>query len=417
MGWNSYDSYGGDVNEQEVKASADYMAAHLARYGWKYVVVDYYWYYPSGRVEGRPAMDRFGRLLPALNRFPSAAGGRGFKPLADYVHRKRLKFGIHIMRGIPRAAVEQNLPILGTKARARDVANLLNTCSWSKAMYGVDASKAAGRAYYNSIARLYAHWGVDYIKADDMSRADDPEGELYHAPEIEALRQAMTSSGRPMVLSLSPGPTPLVDAVHAARYSQLWRISNDMWDNWQQVADQFGYCRLWASYAGPNHWPDADMLPLGRLRLRGFPDGPRMTRLTHDEQRTLMTLWVISRSPLMIGADLPSLDRFTLSLFTNPEVLSVDQHSSNGRQLFARDDEIAWVANVAHGRGKYVALFSLNDSQPQNIGVSWSELGLQGKCAVRNLWERKNLGTYATRFSVEISPHGAGLYEIQPARM
>jgi alpha-galactosidase len=417
LGWNSYDCYGGAVNEHEVKANADYMAEHLARYGWKYVVVDYYWYYATGTVKGIPAMDRYGRLIPDPKRFPSSGDGQGFKPLADYVHSKGLKFGIHIMRGIPRAAVEANLPVFGANAHARDVANLLNSCSWSKAMDGVDVSKAPGQAYYDSIARLYAQWGVDYIKADDMSRAEDPYGEIYHAPEIAALRRAMTRTGRPMVLSLSPGPTPLSDASDAEHHAQLWRISNDIWDNWQQVADQFGYCRLWAPYSGPNHWPDADMLPLGHLQLRGFSGAfgkPHITHLTHDEQRTLMTLWFIFRSPLMIGADLPSLDAFTLALFTNPEALEVDQHSSGNHQLFARGQQIAWIANAPGGRAKYVALFNLADSQPEKIAVSWSELGLRGQCAVRDLWLRKNAGTYQRNFSAEIPPHGAALYRINP---
>ncbi|MGH9470657.1 MAG: glycoside hydrolase family 27 protein [Terriglobia bacterium] len=413
MGWNSYDCYGGDVDEQEVKANAGYMAAHLAFYGWKYIVVDYYWYYPSGQVHGTPAMDRYGRLVPALNRFPSAAGGRGFKPLADYVHSKGLKFGIHIMRGIPRAAVERNLPVLGTNARAGDIANRLNDCSWSKAMYGVDVSKPAGQAYYRSLAKLYASWDVDYIKADDMSNAANPYGELYHAPEIEALRRAMTATGRPMVLSLSPGPTALADGSNAEYYSQLWRISGDMWDNWGQVANQFGYCRLWAPYVGPNHWPDADMLPLGRLRIRGFADAPRATRLTHDEQRTLMTLWFIFRSPLMIGADLPSLDPFTLSLFTNPEVLAVDQHSFDNRQTYARGQQIAWEASIPGSRGKYVALFNLADS-PAPVKVTWNELGMHGNCAVRDLWARKDEGRHSGAYFHELPAHGSGLYKIEP---
>ncbi len=413
MGWNSYDSYGGDVNEQQVRANARYMADHLAIYGWKYIVIDYYWYYPSGQVKGTPAMDAYGRLLPATNRFPSAADGEGFKPLADYVHSLGLKFGIHIMRGIPRAAVEENLPILGTNAHARDIANLLNTCSWSDAMYGVDVLKPAGQAYYNSLAKLYASWGVDFIKADDMSRAEDPFGEVYHAPEIEALRRAMDHSGRPMVLSLSPGPTPLCEAANVEHYSQMWRISNDMWDNWPELRDQFGYCRLWAPNIGPNHWPDADMLPLGLLRLRGFKNGPHLTRLTHDEQITMMTLWSIFRSPLMMGGDLPTLDPFTLSLLTNQEVLAVDQHSTGNHLLFTRGMQIAWVADVPRTRGKYVALFNLGRA-PEEITVTWRELGITGKAAVRDLWKKENLGNYNGQFSAEINPHGAGLYKIGP---
>jgi alpha-galactosidase len=413
MGWNSYDSYGGDVDEQQARANARYLADHLAMYGWTYVVVDYYWYYPSGHVKGAPVMDQYGRLLPATNRFPSATGGQGFKPLADYIHSLGLKFGIHIMRGIPRAAVEENLPILGTSAHASQIANVLNTCSWSEAMYGVDVSKPAGRAYYNSIAKLYADWGVDFIKADDMSRAQDPFGEVYHAPEIEALRRAMSRSGRPMVLSLSPGPTALCDATNVANYSQMWRISNDMWDDWPELRDQFGYCRLWAPHIGPNHWPDADMLPLGLLRLRGFNDGPRLTRLTHDEQITLMTLWSIFRSPLMMGGDLPTLDPFTLSLLTNQEVLAVDQHSTGNHLLFTRGTQIAWVADVPRTREKYVALFNLGKS-PEEITVSWRELGMAGKAAVRDLWKKQNLGSYDNQFPAQIDPHGAGLYKIGP---
>jgi alpha-galactosidase len=411
MGWNSFDSYGGDVNEQQVKANARYMADHLAIYGWKYVVIDYYWYYPSGHAKGTPVMDDYGRLLPATNRFPSAADGNGFKPLADYIHSLGLKFGIHIMRGMPRAAVEQNLPIFGTKAHAKDVANLLNTCSWSDAMDGVDVSKPAGKAYYDSIAKLYAGWGVDFVKADDMSSARNPYGEVYHGPEIEALRNAMTRSGRPMVLSLSPGPTPLCEAAHVERYSQMWRISNDMWDNWPELRDQFGYCRLWAPHTGPDHWPDADMLPLGLLRLRGFDDGPRLTRLTHDEQITLMTLWSIFRSPLMMGGDLPTLDPFTLSMLTNQEVLAVDQHSSGNHLLFTRGNQIAWVADAPRTRQKYVALFNLGDA-PEEITVSWRELGIAGKVPVRDLWNKRTLGDFEKQFSARIAPHGAGLYRI-----
>jgi alpha-galactosidase len=413
MGWNSYDSYGGDINEQQVKANARYMADHLEMYGWKYIVIDAYWYYPSGGVKGTPVMDQYGRLLPATNRFPSAAGGQGFKPLADYIHSLGLKFGIHIMRGIPRAAVQENLSILGTSAHAKDIANVLNTCSWSDAMYGVDVSKPAGQAYYNSLAKLYASWDVDFIKADDMSRGRDPFGEVYHAPEIEALYRAMTRSGRPMVLSLSPGPTPLSKATEVANHSQMWRISDDMWDNWPELRDQFGYCRLWAQYVGPNHWPDADMLPLGLLRLRGFGNGPRLSRLTHDEQITMMTLWSIFRSPLMMGGDLPTLDPFTLSLLTNQEVLAVDQHSTGNHLLFTHGDQIAWVADVPRTREKYVALFNLGKS-PAEITVSWKELGMARRAAVRDLWKKENLGSHDNRFSAQIDPHGAGLFKIAP---
>ena len=416
MGWNSYDAYCGDVTEQEVKANADYLAQHMASYGWKYVVIDYYWYF--SQTQPNPVqenMDDYGRMIPALNHFPSAAHGQGFKPLADYVHSKGLKFGIHIMRGIPRAAVKKNLPILGTSAHAQDVADTRNFCPWSTAMYGVDVSKPAGQAYYDSIVALYAEWGVDYIKADDMSWADNPIKEHYHGPEIAALHRAIVKSGRPIVLSLSPGATPLDEAAHLEENANMWRISDDFWDNWKYLKIQFALCRAWAPHIAPNHWPDADMLPLGRIRIHGYKGPERQSGFTPAEQRTLLTLWPIFRSPLMMGGDLPSLDAATLALLTNPEVLAVDQHSTHNHELF-HGSAVAWAADVPGSRDRYLAIFNLDDQMKNAVAVKWSDLGLGEKCAVRDLWEKKDLGVVDVGFAPKLLPHDAGLYRITPER-
>ena len=210
MGWNSWDAYGTTVRESEVKANADFMAANLARFGWQYVVVDIQWYATSPKTHGyipggAVAMVRYGRFIPAPNRFPTSANGTGFKALADYVHSGGLKLGVHIMRGIPRKAVEENLPIEGSPYHAADVANKQDICHWKgmEDTYGVDMSKPGGQAYYDSIARLYASWGLDFIKADDMSQP-------FHEAEIHGLSLALRKTGRPIVLSLSPGPAPLI---------------------------------------------------------------------------------------------------------------------------------------------------------------------------------------------------------------
>ncbi len=419
MGWNSYDAYSGDVTEAEVKANADYMAEHLHKYGWEYIVIDSDWYFPHPRTDRTQEtwevkMDGYGRFIPAPNRFPSAAGDQGFKPLADYIHSKGLKFGVHIMRGIPRAAVRKNLPILGTTVHAQDIANKQNTCHWSTSMYGVDTTKPGGQAYYDSLVTLLAGWGVDFIKADDMSWGENPIGEAYHAGEIEALSKAIRKCGRPIVLSLSPGRTATAHADHVRKNAQMWRISDDVWDNWKEVKGQFPLCRAWIPYIGPGHWPDADMLPLGRISIRDFPEGERQTRLTHDEQITLMTLWCIFRSPLMMGGDLPTLDAFTKSLLTNQEVLAVDQASSENHELFARGNQIAWTAKVPGTGERYLAIFNLADDSPASVEVQWKELGLNGKCEVRDLWQNKDLGTYTGKFAPKLDPHGAGLYKIRP---
>ncbi|HLK55018.1 MAG TPA: NPCBM/NEW2 domain-containing protein, partial [Chthonomonadaceae bacterium] len=330
LGWNSYDTYGDDVTEAEILANARVFQQTLQPHGWDYVVVDYRWYDPdastapnnaNARANANLAMDGFGRLEPAPNRFPSATGGKGFKALAESVHRMGMKFGIHIMRGIPRQAVKANLPIEGSSFRCADAANTASTCGWCPDMYGVDASKPAGQAWYDSLLRQYAAWGVDYIKVDDMSSP-------YSAGEIEAIHKAIAKCGRSIVFSLSPGDTPVEQGKHVETQANLWRISGDFWDDWGAISHQFDLLARWQGYSGPGHWPDADMIPLGHLSFGGRSVGPdRRANLTKDEQMTLISLWALAPSPLMLGMYLPDNDPWTLALLTNDEVLAVNQDS------------------------------------------------------------------------------------------
>jgi alpha-galactosidase len=424
MGWNSWDCYGPSVTEAEVKANASYMAKHMKPYGWQYVVVDIQWYEPKAKAHGyRPnaelVMDSYGRLLPALNRFPSAAGGKGFKPLADYVHGLGLKFGVHIVRGIPRQAVRANTPVLGTNLRAQDVANTNSICPWIDDMYGVKADTAGGQAYYDSVVKQFADWGVDYIKADDMSAftADENKGaDEARLSEIAALGRAIKKSGRPMVLSLSPGPSAPSQVGQLRQSAHLWRISGDFWDRWVDLRKQFDLGRRWIPHIGPNAWADADMLPLGRIAIRGERGNDRMSLLTPDEQVTLMTLWAIFRSPLMMGGDLPSNDEFTLRLLTNRAVLAVNQHSVGNRELFARGDQIAWVGDVPGTSEKYLAVFNVSDNAAAvEIRVSCKELGMAGRCKARDLWNGRSQGGAVTEIVSTVNRHGARLYRVSAA--
>ncbi len=359
MGWNSWDNFATTVTEAQTKAQAEFMAAHLRAHGWSYVVVDIQWYEPGAKDRGYRkdavlTMDAYGRLTPALNRFPSAAGDAGFKPLADYVHSLGLKFGIHLMRGIPRQAVERNLPVLGTPHRAGEIANRASICPWNPDMFGVDLSKPGAQEYYDSVFDLIASWGVDFVKVDDIARPY-----FDQQPEIEAIRRAIDRTGRPIVLSLSPGETPLAAADHVRQHANLWRISDDFWDRWLALRAQFGRLARWNPYRMAGAWPDADMLPLGVLEL-----GSRTTRFTPDEQRTMLTLWSIARSPLMHGGDLTKTDAATLALLTNDEVIAVNQRSANNRPLFDRDGLIAWVADVPGSTDRYLAVFNARDRVP-----------------------------------------------------
>lgn len=412
MGWNSWDCYGTTVTEAEVKANAAYMAKNLASHGWHYVVVDIQWSEQAPRSHGyRPnadlAMDSFGRLIPAPNRFPSSAGGAGFKPLADYIHSLGLGFGIHIMRGIPRRAVDANLPIAGTAIHAADVADKHSVCPWNSDMYGVDMSRPGAQAYYDSILSLYAGWGVDYIKADDIARP-------AHREEIAAIHHAIQRTRRPIVLSLSPGPAAVDDLAFFRENANLWRVSDDFWDDWKALRLNFTLLSIWGGAQRPSGWPDADMLPLGRIGIRAERGDDRMTRFTRDEQRTVMTLWSIAQSPLMFGGDLPSNDDWTLSLLTNDEVLAVDQRGVRGRPIAESGSNVVWAA-PAGDNAMYVAVFNVGDARPADIRVDWHSLKLPSKCLLRDLWEHKDLGAIDDGYVFHIAPHASGLFKIAPS--
>jgi hypothetical protein len=343
-------------------------------------------------------------LLPAPNRFPSSVGGQGFKPIADKVHALGLKFGVHLMRGIPRLAVEQNLPVLGTAVKAVDIANPASTCPWNPDMYGVDMTKSGAQAYYDSVFALLAFWGVDFVKMDDMSRPYDA-----HRPEIEAAHAAIAKTRRPIILSLSPGETPLARADHVSRHAQMWRISDDFWDEWPLLAAQFTRLENWSTVRAPGAWPDADMLPLGRLAL-----GQRDTKFTPVEQKTLMTLWSIARSPLIMGGDLRALDAPTLDLLTNDEVLAVNQTSSDNRPWFYADGTRVWTARAAEPHVYYLALFNTDGGPtPKTVSFDFKALDFQWPVKVRDLWARQDLGSYSDSFAAELPPHGAGLYRLK----
>ena len=412
MGWNSWDCYGAAVNEEQTRANLDYMADKLAKFGWQYIVVDIQWYEPKAkgfnyRKDAELVTDDYGRLMPAINRFPSAADGHGFKSLADDVHSKGLKFGIHLMRGIPRQSVNQNTPILGTQYHAADIADKQNVCRWNGDMYGVDMSKPGAQDYYNSVFQLIASWGVDYVKVDDLGG---------RRPEITAIREAIDHCGRPMVFSISPGPMPYEAGDFAADNANLWRISNDFWDNWRSLKSQFDRCARWSKFNGAGHYPDPDMLPLGAIRIEKNDH----THFTKDEQYTMLTLWAISHAPLMMGGDMPKNDDFTLSLLTNEQVLAVDQHCGNSHQLFRRGDEIAWLADVPNSSAKYLAVFNAAD-KPQDgaaenapVKVSLAEMGFKGACRIQDLWKNAPLGSFKEEFAPVLPFHGAGLYRVQP---
>lgn len=409
MGWNSWDCYGAAVNEQIVRQNAEYMAKHLKKYGWEYIVVDIQWYEPNAKNhEYNPftelCMDEYSRLIPAENRFPSSVGGKGFAPLADYVHSLGLKFGIHIMRGIPRQAVHQNTKIFGCDKRARYIAKTDSICHWNTDMYGVNPEKDGAKDYYDSIFRLYAQWGVDFIKCDDIAR------ELPHEEsELIMLSESLHNCGREMVLSLSPGPALLEKAELYKKIANMWRMTDDFWDNWQSLYNMFERCEKWSVHNGGGHWADADMLPVGAIKQDYSPD--IRTEFTEDEQITMMTLWSIFRSPLMLGGELTKLDDFTLKLITNPDIIAMNQNSRHAHQVWRRninDTEIVLWTSVSSAGGQYAVIFNIGEADCE-ISVDLSDLEIYDCKKCKELWSDKEINISSV-ITVKIPRHGAAAY-------
>jgi hypothetical protein len=418
MGWNSWDNFGLDITEAEFKGQVDYVASHLKQFGYAYMVIDAGWYAPNISAKtGDPYntgtttryvtnVDAYGRWIPAANRFPSAADG-SFSSLAAYVHGKGLKFGLHIQRGIPWTAIERNTPIKGTTLHAQDIANPADACQWWDATLGVDMSKKGAQEYYDSCYELYASWGVDFVKVDDMSRP-------YHADEITAVRLALEKTGRSMVFSLSPGSTPIEARYHVQNNSDMWRISDDFWDTWPQLKSQFPLAQRWMRFKKEGHWPDLDMLPVGTVGTRSNNSGGgRRSRFSNDELRTMMTLWCMFRSPLILGGDVTDLSDFEYGLITNRELIDIDQNSSNCRQVSSDGSSIIYFAEQPTKHRIYVALFNVSDGSRQ-IACSWGQAGIAGQFRVREIWSGRDLGICGGEISAEVDAHGTALFALDP---
>ncbi len=409
MGWNSWDCYGAAVTEDIVRQNAAFMAEHLKQYGWEYITVDIQWSEPTAENhEYHPftelCMDEYSRLIPAVNRFPSSADRKGFAPLAEYVHSLGLKFGIHIMRGIPRQAVHQNTPILGSTQTARQIAKTDSICHWNTDMYGVDPEAEGARAYYDSLFALYASWGVDFIKCDDIAR------ELPHEEaELILLSRSLQDCGRDMILSLSPGPALLEKAELYKQTSNMWRITDDFWDSWPQLYEIFDRAREWCIHAGNGCWPDADMLPIGPIKQDYDP--ALRTEFTQDEQITMMSLWSIFRSPLIIGGEMTGFDDFTMGLITNEDILKMHRNARHSHPVWQRDidgtEHILWTAVSSEG-GQYAVIFNTGE-QDSSIRIPLQDLEIYHPVHSTELWSGQT-SEIAETINVSLKKHGAAVF-------
>lgn len=420
MGWNSWDAYGLTITEQQFRDNVDVLARRLKPFGWNYAVIDEGWFLKNPMDRPTPekliyVLDANGRYIPDPVRFPSALrDGRniGFAALGAAVHARGLKFGIHIVRGIPRESVARNLPVADSAFHAQDVADTSDACPWDPTNWGVKEN-GAGQAWYDSLIAQYAGWGVDYLKVDCIS--DHP----YKPAEIRMIRRAIDKAKRPIVLSLSPGPTSFDVAAEVAAKAQLWRISDDVWDVWTTKGDwprgideHFDEMARWAPLARPGNWPDADMLPLGYLGPSPGWGDPRQTQLTPEEQQSVMTLWAMARSPLILGANLTKLDPATVALLTNRTAIEIDQYGRDAHEVNRDGSVVAWTSTGRGGK-RYLALFNRADA-PVEIRRGYKSYGLDGRYRARDVWKNTSVGGQTV--DATLAPHGSLLLELTPER-
>ncbi len=430
MGWNSWDAYGLTIDEAQFRDNVKVLA-RMQDVGWKYAVIDEGWYMADPFADNVAAhkylFDTNGLLIPVPARFPSAANGAGFKPLADWVHTQGLKFGIHIVRGIPRQIVKENRSIADGRFHAADAADLAATCPWDEGNYGV-SDTPAGQAYYDSMFKLYASWGLDYIKVDCIS--DRP----YRPTEIKQIALAIKHTGRPILLSLSPGPTALEHGAEVGEYAQMWRISDDHWDVWQAehkpgqgefpfgIRDAFDRLAKWQPYVRPGNWPDEDMLPFGSLTPHPGWGDARQSRETHDEERTEMNLWAIARSPLILGCNLTKLDDFTRSLITNQTLLYMHQsvtysHPVDAALLPTGIEHVrVWRATIdspgSRNYAEFFAFFNIGE-EPAKIHATWKQLGLESsKHQAQDVWSDE-AAKDSKEVNITLPAHASAVFEVK----
>ncbi|WP_439130880.1 glycoside hydrolase family 27 protein [Polaribacter sp.] len=417
MGWNSFDSYGVYLHEDAAMANLEAFAKKLKPYGYEYFVIDAGWFgefklkegtmYPAEKHAQELNINEYGLLQPSKTYFPN-----GIKPIIDRCHELGLKFGIHLMRGIPRVAFEKDTPIKDTKYTARDIADTTSICLWNDQNYGVDMSKGGAQEFYNSLINQMADWGVDFLKYDDL--VPFPE-------EIEGIANAIEQSGRPIVLSLSPGNKVDSYAINSFKRANMLRVTHDIWDEQKGIDQCFAAWKKWQGKEEPGFWIDMDMIPFGKLQLMSpKPEGvkgdeskkeildkiqsgelsnvellagkgwTRQSDLTKDQMYTFITMRALAASPLMMGGDLPTLEDFSLELITNPEVIACNQNGVMGSLIMEKDGIEIWKTPKKGTSEGWIGIFNRSE-KPQFVSLQMKDLAFQDSRKLYDIWAEKEL--------------------------
>ncbi len=360
MGWNSWNAFAGEVNDQDIRQAAEVMVkSGLAAHGYQYVNIDDTW------EDSRDAQG----FIQSNSKFPSMPA------LCHFVHSLGLKIGIYSSPG-PK------------------------TCGGYEGSYHHELQDA----------ETYAKWGIDYLKYDWCSYGGVATGtgvEKFEKP-YQVMRAALDKVDRDIVFSFCQYGMADVWKWGAKTGGNLWRVTGDINDSWPSVVNNGFSQSSHAKYAGPGHWNDPDMLVVGWV---GWGH-PHPSHLTPNEQITHISLWCLESAPLLMGCDLTKLNRFTLALLTNDEALAINQDPLG--KVASRVEQTpftqVWARPLYDGTHA-VGLFNLGPLDAP-VTVHWSALGIKGRQPVRDLWLHKNVGVYDGSYTVKVPAHGAVLLKI-----
>ena len=428
LGWNSFDSYGVYLHEKAAMENLEAMAVQLKPYGYEYFVIDNGWFgeyklkpgtlYPLEKHASDVRLNEFGQVIPSKTYFPG-----GFKPIADRCHQLGLKFGIHMMRGIPRKAVEMNLPIKGTPYRARGIAetNPKSNCVWCTYNYGVDMSRPGAQEWYDGLVQHLADMGVDMIKYDDI---------VPYPAEVEAVAKAIKKCGKPILYSLSPGGDVPPEAIKSFQMAHMLRVTKDVWDQAHYLDDCFDAWRKWTGKEGDNFWIDMDMIPFGQLLMmsprkemlrEGDANAVRLAgngyrrwqQYSQDQMFTFITMRALSASPLMVGGDLPTMDGFSLRLLTDPDMLACNQNGVMGKLVSAKAGIEVWRTPEKGQKNRgWIGVFNRTD-RLKTVTLTQAVLGLETPAKLCDVWKGRKEHQLTVSSAIEMDVHSDGVLFIR----
>jgi len=352
MGYNTFTGYGWSITEAEFKEQVILCDKELKPYGYNYMTLDFMWSTPGRDSRDNPDqnalftpwrnMDMYGRLIPAPDRFPSSIAEMSLKPIADFVHSRNMKFGIHAMCGVPKQAVAAKCVIKGTEITCDKIVSTTEKyCTWNNEMYPIDFSKNGSQEYVNSLIELYTSWEVDLLKIDDLSFP-------YRKVAMEAYSKAIEASPREIVFSTSPGATPIEEGAHVAKHASMWRISPDFWDTWDAVRDQMDNFEAWQQYKGFGAFPDGDIISVGQHSNFGPWEAPRYSNFTYCEKRTCLAVWSMMNSPIFIGGDISTVDAPTLELLQTQTLYTINKFTTDAVITHTTENVITIEGKIQH---------------------------------------------------------------------